>query len=436
MAKISIQDMAKAIAGKHGLAQRDAEAFVSALFDVINDGLHTEKSVKVKGLGTFKVIDVRERESVNVNTGERVVIESHGKITFTPDPVMRDLVNKPFAQFETVVLNDGVDLEEMGRIQEKEDDDMPSQDDGVSTDGVLDDDEKEPAAAGGEPSACTAVEGDADAGADDSDAQVVDGGYGEDLQDETSTANAGESVETGREDALSIEKPESGCVGEDASEVCLHDENNSQSQESVAADCCSPINETAHEPATASDGYDGDSFLSRHMVACFIFTAILVGAAAFVGGYYYGRSSVKPVVRTRTVYINPKPVTTTEKADATHAKDTVKAAKTATQNADTLKTAEPKQQTANEKVQPSADVKNSTEYQNAMAIMKTGAYRIVGTAQTVTVKKGETLKGISKFYLGDGMECYIQVHNGILDVKEGMKLKIPKLENKLKRKSR
>ena len=101
-----------------------------------------KKAVKVKGLGTFKVIDVRERESVNVNTGERVVIESHGKITFTPDPVMRDLVNKPFAQFETVVLNDGVDLEEMGRIQEKEDDDMPSQDDGVSTGCVLDDDEK------------------------------------------------------------------------------------------------------------------------------------------------------------------------------------------------------------------------------------------------------------------------------------------------------
>ena len=110
MAKISIQDMAQAIAARHGLSQHDAEVFVSALFDVANAGLHEEKIVKVKGLGTFKVIGVRERESVNVNTGERVVIESHGKITFTPDTVMRDLVNKPFAQFETVVLNDGVDL--------------------------------------------------------------------------------------------------------------------------------------------------------------------------------------------------------------------------------------------------------------------------------------------------------------------------------------
>ena len=106
MAKISVQDMARAIVGKYGLEQRDAEDFVSAFFDLINEGLHREKAVKVKGLGTFKVIDVRERESVNVNTGERVVIESHGKITFTPDSVMRDLVNKPFAQFETVVLND------------------------------------------------------------------------------------------------------------------------------------------------------------------------------------------------------------------------------------------------------------------------------------------------------------------------------------------
>ena len=121
MGKISIQDMAKAVADKHGLSQQDAEAFVTALFDVVNEGLHDDKSVKVKGLGTFKVIDVRERESVNVNTGERVVIESHGKITFTPDPIMRDLVNKPFAQFETVVINDGVDLDEMSKIQTQED---------------------------------------------------------------------------------------------------------------------------------------------------------------------------------------------------------------------------------------------------------------------------------------------------------------------------
>ena len=117
MAKNSVQEIAAVIAGKHGLSQQDAEAFVSSFFDLINEGLHSEKAVKVKGLGTFKVIDVRERESVNVNTGERVLIERHAKITFTADPVMRDLVNKPFAQFETVVLNDGVELEDMAKVQ-------------------------------------------------------------------------------------------------------------------------------------------------------------------------------------------------------------------------------------------------------------------------------------------------------------------------------
>ena len=128
MARVSIQDIAKAVANKYNLSQNESETFVSAFFDVINEGLHADKIVKVKGLGTFKVIDVRERESVNVNTGERVVIESHGKITFTPDPVMRDLVNKPFAQFETVILNDGVDLDLMNsaRLPEDEVENLPT----------------------------------------------------------------------------------------------------------------------------------------------------------------------------------------------------------------------------------------------------------------------------------------------------------------------
>ena len=125
--KVSVSDLSESLVGKYSMSQAEAEAFVSVMFDVINGGLHNDKSVKGKGLGTFKVIDVRERESVNVNTGERVVIESHGKLTFTPDPIMRDWVNKPFAQFETVALNDGVDLEDMSKVSVPEDDetDMP-----------------------------------------------------------------------------------------------------------------------------------------------------------------------------------------------------------------------------------------------------------------------------------------------------------------------
>ncbi len=113
MAKISIQELANVLVERRKLNRRDASLFVSAMFDIVQQRLETDKLVKVKGLGTFKIIDVEDRESVNVNTGERVLIEGHGKITFTPDSLLKELVNKPFAQFETVVLNDGVDFDDM-----------------------------------------------------------------------------------------------------------------------------------------------------------------------------------------------------------------------------------------------------------------------------------------------------------------------------------
>ena len=108
MERISIQEIANILIAKNGLKKKDADSFVAAMFDVVKDGLQSDRLVKVKGLGTFKVIDIEPRESVNINSGERVVIEGHGKITFTPDVTMKELVNKPFAQFETVTLNDGV----------------------------------------------------------------------------------------------------------------------------------------------------------------------------------------------------------------------------------------------------------------------------------------------------------------------------------------
>ena len=118
MGKISIQDLAQVLVERKGLNKRDAAIFVSAMFDIIQTNLEKDKIVKIKGLGTFKIIDVDDRESVNVNTGERVLIEGHNKITFTPDSLMKELVNKPFSQFETVVLNDGVDFEDMNSVTE------------------------------------------------------------------------------------------------------------------------------------------------------------------------------------------------------------------------------------------------------------------------------------------------------------------------------
>jgi nucleoid DNA-binding protein len=110
MSKFGLQDLAAAIAKKHGLEQDKTEVLVKTFFETIEEGLYEDKSVKIKGLGTFKVVEVEPRESVNVNTGERVVIEGHEKINFSPEAALKDLVNKPFAQFETVVLNDGTDF--------------------------------------------------------------------------------------------------------------------------------------------------------------------------------------------------------------------------------------------------------------------------------------------------------------------------------------
>ena len=126
MGKISIQDLSQALVLRHGLEKRDAAIFVSAMFDIIQMNLEKDRIVKVKGLGTFKIIDVDDRESVNVNTGERVLIEGHNKITFTPDPLMKELVNKPFSQFETVVLNDGVDFEDAKATEDSPVDDDPN----------------------------------------------------------------------------------------------------------------------------------------------------------------------------------------------------------------------------------------------------------------------------------------------------------------------
>ena len=114
---LTIKDLAEILVQKHQLDSRSAEAFINAVIETIHEGLKNDRVVKVKGFGTFKLTAVRERESINVNTGERVVISGHDKVSFTPDAVLRDLVNKPFAQFDTVVLADGVDFEDMPEVE-------------------------------------------------------------------------------------------------------------------------------------------------------------------------------------------------------------------------------------------------------------------------------------------------------------------------------
>lgn len=110
--KITLQDLVELLSEKNNMTKKSADALFRAMFDLIEEALANEKYVKIKGLGTFKLTEVDSRESMNVNTGERIEIQGHTKISFTPDSSMKDLINKPFSHFETVLLNDGVELED------------------------------------------------------------------------------------------------------------------------------------------------------------------------------------------------------------------------------------------------------------------------------------------------------------------------------------
>jgi len=398
MAKTSMQDMANEISDKHGLSKHDAETFVSAFFDLINDGLRQDKMVKIKGLGTFKVVDVKDRESVNINTGERVIIEGHGKITFVPDSIMRDLVNKPFAPFETVVLNEGVDIDQLNSVQmsdftdENISVDEETIDEGEVTDTSVDNAEEEV-------STLSSI------------ATVSSGKItGEENKTETS------SIETIKPDVkpeIEISKEEKAAVLPVADEEDIHLENDDKKM-----------------------GEKKEPTRFRLNLWLFMFGLLFIGGVALIAGYYWGHNADKTVSETvrlsvpkNQAKLNNQLVKPVKKSDTENIKPKDSVIKP--DPADEIETVSVKA------VVEEAQDKEQSIYEKkilkkAEAQVRTGAYRIIGTSQTVSVRKGETMKRLSKFYLGDGMECYVQVHNGIAEIKEGMKVNIPKLKLKKK----
>ena len=436
MGKVSVAWIAEAIAGKHGLTQKDAEQFVATFFDLINEALHEEKMVKVKGLGTFKVIDVRERESINVNTGERVVIESHGKISFTPDPIMRDLVNKPFAQFETVMLNDDVDIEELNAVSVDEEplaivDEQPQEV------------EEEPnvAAAGPE-----VVDEQPLMNEDQSQEETVP-----QLQEveEPIVDVVGQTVEEEPEQVVE-EEPEQVVEEELPVEA---EEQPQQAMEIEAAlmpveaspsdDEPQPEEELSvaeEEPLAAQDEDDEEeekpsSFFERHETLLLTLSHLFVAAIALAIGYIIGMQHFdmdRPVVQETVVDSTARVSKTVVKPAAKDSvKDTVKEkAQQVKEDKHLLKEEDVVNVPAAATHDQSATANDSKQLATANAMVKTGAYRIVGTAKTITVKKGDTMERLSRLYLGEGMSCYIQLHNGVAEVSEGMRLKIPKLELK------
>lgn len=373
MGKLTIQEVAKVLVEKNGLDPKDASHFASEFFALILQQLQQDDQVKIKGLGTFKIINVEARESVSVQTGERVVIDSHSKVTFTPDTVMKELVNKPFSQFETVVLNDGVEFADLkdekdAAVEEKEET-VEEQQPVVAP--IIED---EPAAVIEEPAAAPAVEEEPAA------APVIA---------EHAAAPVAEEVVAEREQPVTT--------------------------------------------MTLDDGEDNEHPWWRWILTILGIAALMLLAA--YGGYEYGRRQAVAVPDTivvkDTVYMAEmadSALLTGEEVEQPVAvqPETVQEAPQPVKE---------QAQPAKEQAKPAAE--NFDKYAAMDERVRLGAYRIVGTLREVTVEPGQTFYSICRAHLGPDMQCYVEVYNGLPKnptIKVGQVIKIPKLELKKRRK--
>ena len=380
---MTINHIASILVEKNGVAPKDAEQFVAAMFDVIQEGLETDKQVKVRGLGTFKIVDVEPRESVNVNTGERVLIKGHSKISFTPDTSMKETVNKPFSQFETVVLNEGVEFPETEPATETE------------------------------PVAASADEPESDSIA----------------AEETVPEMPQESDENAMEETIS-EETQSEVDDVENNEL----EDNRLTLSSQANMENSLEEDEPVEEATGSSKGSG-------VFWWVLLVVVLVGGSGYFG--YWLASSDKSASESLVEVQQAQDLSEENDLQQAVKAKTAKPASEAVEPTakDTVKPAAPVQ-TAATQVKPAAAPVQASQTENAVQKMaakydaldtrvRTGAYCIVGEETSVKVKAGETVKMISKRALGPGMECYVEVFNNLsanAELKEGQTIKIPKLE--------
>lgn len=419
MGRLTINSLAKLLMQKHGLDKNEALQFLTAVFETVQYGLQKDKQVKVKGLGTFKVIEVEARESINVNTGERLLIESHSKITFVPDTAMKDLVNKPFSSFETVILNDGVnfdDMETASQVVKKEIETLIEQPDG--------DDET-------------------------MEEQVMEPEVGVEYESETNTdemtpllemVDVQDSQEEGTVESSSEESP----IEESPTEEPLTEEP--PTEESPIEE--SPIEEPpteeipteeipteeppTEEPPIEEENDYGMNAKPKERKWLWPVLFVLGCAASFFLGYQSSR------------YFEPKPYY--QNIDTILVEDTILIAGDSVAVADSLKADDmtldslttnsmEASSVTKEVSEPEVDYR---KYEEMDARVRTGAYRIVGTERVVRSTPGETLGYISGRMLGPDMVCYVEVYNGLKSsnkaLEPGTEIKIPKLELKKKKK--
>ena len=502
MSKFSLNTLGKLLADKSGLSQVEAELFIRKMFDVCNQGLDADKQVKIKWLGTFKVQATKDRESINVNTGERFTIEGRDKLTFTPDNILKEIVNKPFAQFETVVVNDGVDFDEIDeKFGEEQTEDAPAQ--------VIDFlDEEKTATPNPE---VVVIGSEKEKEAEDELAKQIaieqaklerlkqaqleqERIQKEKLEKEKQEQERLEQERLEQErleqerleqerleqerleqERLEQERLEQERLEQERLEQERLEQERLEQEKLELAQQQQALKAVVEPAVPASDESEEEeeeeeSSNSHHIVIPrYLVVAVCLIVVALIGGmgwfaFNYGQMTAQRdhlAMQLNQYHQTPAkkvpakpaaaPLSQEQKLRQKAMEDSIRMAKTAeavklaeksdkeSASAEKAKQTEAKakaeaKEKAKDKTEEKATSKIASSQYDKDARVRTGAYRIIGVAQTVTVGAGQTLEQISTRYLGTGMECYVEALNGTSTVKAGQKIKIPKLELKKKKK--
>lgn len=535
MSKSSLSVLAKAVASKRGLTQAEAERFIATMFEVAGDGIQEDKLLKMKWLGTFKITSVKDRESVDVNTGERILIEGRDKISFTPDNILKEIINKPFAQFETVVVNDGIDFSDIDEkfanmereeeelqlqkeqechdeevVQEEQNAELPQKEE-------LFQEEEQPR----EEEHSQEFELNEDLSQEakksqesllDAELQSQEGGQKDELSREVNTPISEETVALSSElknaeiseddisetseDNISqtsddtISKTEENGIPEEVGMLISHLKKNESEAEEIERVEEAKVKEEAEVPKAAeahvektpaeakvvasqsnvedkkqpeyAETLDEDeAYASDHhhlVIPKYVVALVSVVFVALLGGlcwfaFIYGKMQARQEqmeMQLKAIKPHPQPK---PKPTVVAPVDTAKSVASSDDKTDAENVLANGAQANNEqtdhaqlamKKKAKQDSIRMAQANNAVKMaekasvylndprIRTGAYRIVGVEKTVTAKSGQTLAGLSKLYLGPGMECYMQAINGCSEIKPGQKVKIPKLELKRK----
>ena len=386
MNKLTLNNIAKVLVEKNGLEPKEAMMFTTAMFDLIHDRLNEEGIVKVKGLGTFKMIRVEARESINVRTGERVLIDSHAKITFTPDAVMKELVNKPFSQFETVVLNDDVEFTDM-KSEETTDETNNSEQSESLVDVVSEGGTPEPAP---EPAPEPVAE----------------------VAPEPAPVVAPEPVAEVAPEPAPVVAPEP--IREVPEPTVPSADEESEENTSAVQTCYEEDEEESH----------------WHRNIGWAFLVLVLMAASAVGGYLYGVGQIpsQTAMADTVSAVKVNPVVTDTLVNDSLKADSV-AVKIEAKHEDKAASEQQPQEKTSQNLHD--------KYAEMDARVRTGAYKITGLDREVKVRAGDNLKRIARRELGsDDMVCYIEVFNKMnasAELKEGQTIKIPALKLKKKK---